>query len=366
MMKRLSIAMLGLAWACLAHAQDAPATEPPADEPPAVPATLTAPSIVRPVDRTTPPRMMAGHCTRAEYPVASARAKESGTTVMQVTVDSEGTVMGVVVTSSSGSRRLYGAAKHAMLGCKFWPGRNAADVAVKVSTPVKHTWRLEDAAPDPWLPLQAAAAKGTWTVTEDLSTVAFTSPSRATPGQRAKILQRLREASLENARCAHIESIAAGPVPPAWTRPVTDPKTGLEIPTVAELWKVRQCGIDFEYGLVMRFPADEPATFSMFPIGATADPAPAAPKPTVAYADRVAAALRPNIAYTASGRTPVTEAELKLAPDGRIIQFRLVKASDDPAWNRAVQAALAATTRVPLDDDGKAPPVVVVTMRAPR
>ena len=56
---------------------------------------------------------------------------------------------------------------------------------------------------------------------------------------------------------------------------------------------------------------------------------------------------------------PVTEVEVRTAPDGTVIGApRLIKSSGVKAWDEAVIKAIIKTERLPRDEDGRVPPVI--------
>lgn len=82
------------------------------------------------------------------------------------------------------------------------------------------------------------------------------------------------------------------------------------------------------------------------------------------YDVRVAQAVRSNIMLAA----PVTvtmpaEITLKVAPDGKILDYTLTKSSGDPTWDAAALAGVARTNTLPLDTNGLAPSVMVLSMK---
>jgi len=339
-----------LASACVARAQE-PETAPPA--PSAAASSATDGSR---------PKLLRNSCRWPEYPLASVRAEESGTTRLRMVVSEAGVVTEASVEKSSGHRRLDGAAREALALCKFEPGRDTAGVPIRSTAFISYEWRLSDAAPDPWVGVRAESGKSPWPVTEALDAVAaaLTTPTETTLEQRTKILKRMQEAAIKHANCGNIDKLTVAPPPADWKfPPVTDPKTQREMRIVREQWRANHCGVPMTYALVMRFPEGEVATFNMVPIPATAP----AVKPEDAYAKRVAAAIRTNIAFVGGQRNPVAEVELTVAPDGLITSSRLRTRSGDTAWDDAVMTAVAKTRRLPLDDKGTAPPLVVVTFR---
>ncbi len=83
--------------------------------------------------------------SRPEYPAASIRLGEAGTTGLNLLVGVDGKVSDAQVTSSSGSERLDEAAKkHAIRSWKFIPCMNG-ETPVACWHPIRFTWRIEDA-----------------------------------------------------------------------------------------------------------------------------------------------------------------------------------------------------------------------------
>ena len=342
---------MALSWGCASHAEEAPSP-------------AAAASVAAAADKTSLPKLIPSSCSRPEYPLASVRANESGTSVIRVDVTEKGEVTKATVGASSGYPRLDGALRYALTSCKFQPARNAAGFAVPGITQVRHVWRLEDAMPDPWLPLRTTTRQANWAATEDLSAVVFTSPSATTPDQRAKILRRLQDTASESANCPSIERVSPAPLPQEWNLPdAVKSATGRPVRIVGELWNTKQCDVDMTYRLVMRFPEGEPANFVMMPVSPKATTSRAAAPPSALYAPRVAAAVRVNIAYVGGNLNPVAEVELQVAADGLITRTRLTRRSGDPLWDKAVLEGIAKTGRLPRDNDGRVPPVVVLSLR---
>jgi len=83
--------------------------------------------------------------SRPEYPSASIRLGEVGTTGLNLYVGEDGKVSDAQVSSSSGSERLDEAAKkHAIRSWKFIPCM-VGDKPVACWHPIKFTWKIEDA-----------------------------------------------------------------------------------------------------------------------------------------------------------------------------------------------------------------------------
>ena len=86
--------------------------------------------------------------------------------------------------------------------------------------------------------------------------------------------------------------------------------------------------------------------------------------PSGSYGDRVAAAVKPNIVFTESVvGNPLAEVEVRTAPDGTIVQRKLIKSSGNKAWDEAVLRALDKTERLPRDVDGQVPSQFPISFR---
>jgi len=86
--------------------------------------------------------------------------------------------------------------------------------------------------------------------------------------------------------------------------------------------------------------------------------------PSASYGGRIKARIRPNIIYsdTPSGN-PVTEVEVRVAPDGTIIGKKIIKPSGDAEWDKAVLRAIDKTETLPRDVDGRVPSLLVITFQ---
>lgn len=84
-------------------------------------------------------------------------------------------------------------------------------------------------------------------------------------------------------------------------------------------------------------------------------------QPSAQYAGRVAAAVKRNVVYTeALAVTKAAEVEITLAADGSIVNRRLLRSSDVPSWDEAALQAVDQTKRLPLDSNGRVPPVITI------
>lgn len=116
-------------------------TAPVADPVPAPdPVPVAAPPA--PVSQTTP-KLIAGE--KPDYPSASRRAGEQGTTKLQVCVNSGGRVTSVSVAGSSGFQRLDDAAARWIRGERFTPGRINGVAQDVCGYNVYYEWTLRDA-----------------------------------------------------------------------------------------------------------------------------------------------------------------------------------------------------------------------------
>ncbi len=86
--------------------------------------------------------------------------------------------------------------------------------------------------------------------------------------------------------------------------------------------------------------------------------------PSAAYAGRVAARIKPRIVFTDSvNGNPATVVEVRCAPDGRIMSRKVIEPSGVARWDDAVLRAIDATEVLPLDENGKVPPVMQIRFR---
>ena len=82
--------------------------------------------------------------------------------------------------------------------------------------------------------------------------------------------------------------------------------------------------------------------------------------PSAGYAGRIKAAVLPNIVQPDKERgNPVTEVEVRSAPDGSIVGRRVTKPSGNPAWDETVLRAIDKTRQLPLDG-GRIPPTMTL------
>ncbi|MFM9915455.1 MAG: TonB family protein [Rhizobacter sp.] len=76
--------------------------------------------------------------------------------------------------------------------------------------------------------------------------------------------------------------------------------------------------------------------------------------PSADYIGRIKGRIRPNVSFpdTLPGN-PVVEIEITVAPDGRIMSSRIVKASGVPEWDDAVKRGIDKTAVLPRDETGR-------------
>ena len=60
---------------------------------------------------------------------------------------------------------------------------------------------------------------------------------------------------------------------------------------------------------------------------------------------------------------PAVEVGVELAPDGTIMNRKVLKSSGDAAWDRAVLRAVDDAQTLPKDDDGKVPKQIRLTFK---
>ena len=83
--------------------------------------------------------------------------------------------------------------------------------------------------------------------------------------------------------------------------------------------------------------------------------------PSASYIGRIKGRIRPNVSFPDSiPGNPKVEVDVRLAPDGRIMSSRIVKASGVREWDDAVLRAIERTEVLPRDEDGKVPPALII------
>lgn len=84
----------------------------------------------------------------------------------------------------------------------------------------------------------------------------------------------------------------------------------------------------------------------------------------MSYAQRIRAAILPHIAFAnESDGNPVAEVKVTTRPDSEVIDVELIESSGNKDWDRAVRRAVLKAGRIPLDINGKVPPVLIISFR---
>jgi protein TonB len=81
-------------------------------------------------------------CAKPEYPKASARNEEEGTTTISFLIGVDGRMVDSKITKSSGSRDLDRAAQRAIGQCRFKPA-TVNGQPEQAWVPVQYVWSLE-------------------------------------------------------------------------------------------------------------------------------------------------------------------------------------------------------------------------------
>ena len=85
---------------------------------------------------------------------------------------------------------------------------------------------------------------------------------------------------------------------------------------------------------------------------------------TVPYSQRISQRIMPNIVFTDEVEgNPSAIVEIKNTEDGKIVGIRLVESSGSKGWDEAVLKAVVRTQTLPLDANGKAPPVMIINFK---
>ncbi|MEY2619345.1 MAG: hypothetical protein RL522_2347 [Pseudomonadota bacterium] len=86
--------------------------------------------------------------------------------------------------------------------------------------------------------------------------------------------------------------------------------------------------------------------------------------PSDSYAGRIRARIKPNIVFVDDvPGNPMTEVEVRMAPDGAIMSRRITKSSGIKAWDDAVLRALDRTAVLPRDADGRVHSPLILSFR---
>ena len=86
--------------------------------------------------------------------------------------------------------------------------------------------------------------------------------------------------------------------------------------------------------------------------------------PSASYAGRIRARVKPNVVFSDDiPGNPISEVEVRLAPDGTIVGKKVIKSSGFISWDEAVLKALDKTETFPKDTDGRVPPSMILSFR---
>lgn len=86
--------------------------------------------------------------------------------------------------------------------------------------------------------------------------------------------------------------------------------------------------------------------------------------PSAEYAGRIRARIKANIVLLSQiAGNPQAEIELRVAPDGTILNRRLTKPSGNKEWDDTMLRAIDKTAVLPRDTDGRVPSVMLITFR---
>lgn len=82
--------------------------------------------------------------------------------------------------------------------------------------------------------------------------------------------------------------------------------------------------------------------------------------PSAGYAGRIALRVKSNLEFAVSSieGNPEARVEIRVSPTGTIIARRLTKSSGIPAYDEAILRAVDKTGVLPIDDNGRVPPVM--------
>ncbi len=102
------------------------------------------------------------------------------------------------------------------------------------------------------------------------------------------------------------------------------------------------------------------AMWLQFPIKFTLDHSPIGSN----YAQRIRSAILPYVVLVEPVEgNPAAEVRVTTRSDGEVVTAELVGSSGYPSWDKSVRIAVLKAGRIPLDVDGKVPPVLFITFR---
>jgi TolA protein len=81
------------------------------------------------------------------------------------------------------------------------------------------------------------------------------------------------------------------------------------------------------------------------------------------YAARVQRRVRPNIVWAGPTLDLETVISVRCAPSGTLLSSSISRSSGNPTWDMAALRAIQRSDPMPVDTDGRAPPMFSITMR---
>jgi periplasmic protein TonB len=82
------------------------------------------------------------------------------------------------------------------------------------------------------------------------------------------------------------------------------------------------------------------------------------------YADKIRVTFQVQLTLSEPVEgNPTAEVEVRAAPDGKVLSSRLLRSSGSAPWDAAVQRAVAKVERLPIDNEGRVPPVMIISLR---
>jgi len=110
----------------------------------ALPASAQTPVDYRDVSVTAAPKLDPRKSMPPEYPAASMRAGETGTTKLRLCLDKDGKVIEAILAESSGSQRLDEVTMAwVKKGARFSPAKSGEEGIAVCGYPWQQVWRLQ-------------------------------------------------------------------------------------------------------------------------------------------------------------------------------------------------------------------------------
>jgi colicin import membrane protein len=122
-----------------------------------------------------------------------------------------------------------------------------------------------------------------------------------------------------------------------------------------KFWKLLPAAILMSSAFVEGAPA---------PKAAAVPPVAASQTHEVGYVQRIRAAILPHILLPDDVEgNPVAQIRVTTRPNGEVIDAEVVVSSGSESWDKSVRKAVLKADRIPLDVDGKVPPVLTISFR---